>query len=202
VTVAAGSLSLRADARDTLTVASLDVDTDAGGRVDLGAGQVLIGPGGTTAVALRAEIIAGRAAGGWDGPAGIVSSAAAAAPASTRGVGYVVNADGSAAVSFAAPGDTTLDGLVNVFDLVEIEAAGRYGTGQVADWADGDFNYDGLANVFDLVAVEAAGAYNAGSYFPASAAGLGRVAAVPEPAGLLAASAGLVAAGLLVRRRR
>jgi len=52
------------------------------------------------------------------------------------------------------------------------------------------------------VAVESAGTYNAGSYFPTSAAGLGRVAAVPEPAGLLAASAGLVAAGLLVRRRR
>jgi hypothetical protein len=116
----------------------------------------------------------------------------------------VVNGDGSATVSFAAPGDTDLNGQVNVFDLIGIDSAGKFGNGQPAVWSQGDFNYDGVANVFDLIAIDSSGAYGSGPYFPASptvAGGLGQVAAVPEPS-LPAVAGGLAAAVAYALRRR
>jgi hypothetical protein len=178
-------------------------ETGGGGRVDLGAGEIAIAAGGITAADLRADIIAGRNGGGWNGTAGITSSAAAAA-GGTRAVGYVVAGDGSAKVSFSASGDVNLNGQVDVFDLVSVNSAGKYGSGSAAVWGQGDFNYDGVTNVFDLVSINTAGAYGRGNYFPAapSAGSLGSPAAVPEP-GLkgLVALAGAVAA-LAARRRR
>ncbi len=199
-----GQMSLVQDARVTVAVGSLSVDqAGGGGRVDLGAGEVTVATGGISAADLRADIIAGRNGGAWNGTTGITSSTAASS-GGNRAVGYVVNPDGSAKVSFAAPGDVDLSGAVNVFDLVTVNSAGTYGSGATSDWSKGDFNYDGVTNVFDLVSVNTAGAYGQGNYFPAtpSAGGLGSVAAVPEPASvsLLAVAAGL--AGLAARRRR
>ncbi len=204
VTVADGGLlSLVQDARVSVAVGSLEVAESGGGRVDLGSGQIEIAAGGTTPEQLRADIIAGRNGGAWNGTAGITSAAAAAAGGS-RAVGYLVSGDGSARVSFAAPGDTDLNGQVNVFDLIGIDSAGKFGNGQAAVWSQGDFNYDGVANVFDLIGIDSSGAYGSGPYFPASptaAGGLtGSVAAVPEPGGWLLAASGLVA--LAVARRR
>ena len=110
--------------------------------------------------------------------------------------------DGSARVSYAAPGDTNLNGQVDVFDLVSVNSAGKYGTGTASDWSQGDFTYDGVTNVFDLVSVNSAGAYGQGNYFPAapSAAGLGSVAAVPEP-GTLGLASLAVAGAVMVRCR-
>jgi autotransporter-associated beta strand protein len=192
-----GQLSLAQDARVTVSVGSLAVDqAGGGGRLDLGAGQISIAAGGISAADLRDDIIAGRSGGAWTGSAGITSSTAAAS-GGTRGVGYVVAVDGSAKVSFAASGDVDLSGAVNVFDLVSINSAGTYGTGAASVWNQGDFNYDGVTNVFDLVSVNTAGAYGQGNYFPATptAAGLGSVAAVPEPGSLawLAATAAALA---------
>jgi fibronectin-binding autotransporter adhesin len=201
---AGGQLALVQDARVSVAVGSLAVsEGSGGGRLDLGAGQVAVAAGGITAESLRADIIAGRNGGAWDGSAGIMSSAAAAAGGS-RAVGYVVNGDGSATVSFAAPGDTDLNGQVNVFDLIGIDSAGKFGNGQPAVWSQGDFNYDGVANVFDLIAIDSSGAYGSGPYFPASptvAGGLGQVAAVPEPS-LPAVAGGLAAAVAYALRRR
>ena len=201
---AGGLVDLPDAARLSLGVASLAVtETSGGGKIDLGAGQLTVAAGGISGANLRADIIAGRNGGAWNGAAGI-TSAAAASSGGTRAVGYVVAGDGSARASFAAPGDTDLSGQVNVFDLVSIDSAGRYGNGQAAVWSEGDFNYDGFANIFDLVSIDTGGAYGAGNYFPTApaAAGLaGSVAAVPEPTGvgLLAAAA---LAGLALRRRR
>jgi autotransporter-associated beta strand protein len=200
LTVAAGTLALPADARVTMTVGSLEVvETAGGGVLDLGAGQIAIAAGGITAADLRADILAGRNGGAWDGATGITTGLAAANPG--RAVGYVIGVDGAAEVSFAAPGDVDLSGQVNVFDLVSVDAAGKYGSGQASDWSEGDFNYDGITNVFDLVSIDTAGAYGTGNYFPA-AAGQGTVAAVPEPA----AMTWLVVAGMtfggLIRRSR
>jgi autotransporter-associated beta strand protein len=204
VTVAAaGELALAQDARVAVSVGGLAVDeASGGGRIDLGAGQVAIAAGGISAADLRADIIAGRNGGGWDGNTGITSSAAAAAVSGTRAVGYVVNADGSAAVSFAAPGDVDLTGQVNVFDLLGIDTAGKYGSGLPSVWSEGDFNYDGITNVFDLLAIDAGGAYGGGNYFPASPgqAAPATAAIVPEPGSLVAAAA--AAAGLTRWRRR
>jgi autotransporter-associated beta strand protein len=195
-----GRLALPQDARVTVAVDGLAVDQAVGGGlVDLGGGQVSIAAGGITASDLRADIIAGRNGGAWNGTTGI-SSSAAAASGGTRAVGYLVAGDGSARVSLAAPGDNDLNGSVNVFDLVSINSSGKYGTGTSSDWSQGDFNYDGVTNVFDLVNVNSAGAYGQGNYFPAALpTGLGSVASVPEPATWLLAVCGL--GGLLAARR-
>ena len=197
---AGGTLSLVQDARVTVAIGSLDVtETAGGGRVDLGAGQVSIAAGGITAEALRIDILAGRNGGAWNGMTGITSSTAAAA-GGPRAVGYVVAGNGAATVSFAAPGDTNLNGQVDVFDLVSINSAGKYGTGTAAVWSQGDFNYDGVTNVFDLVSINSAGAYGQGTYFPASPSAVGGVSAVPEPGTLVLTGAALAAAGWFRRR--
>jgi autotransporter-associated beta strand protein len=194
VRIASGGLmSLPEGSRMTVALGGLDVDQASGGRLDLGAGQVTIAAGGTTAAALRADIMAGRSGGSWSG-GGIISTAAAAS-SGTRTVGYLLGADGVATVSFAAAGDTNLDGQVNVFDLVGIMSAARYGTGSAAIWSQGDFNYDGLTDVFDLVGIATSGTYGNGSYlsFGSPPTVSGGVAIVPEPA-----SWGLVFIGLAV----
>ncbi len=196
---AGGSLALAQDARVSVAVGSLAVaETGGGGRVDLGAGAITVAAGGITAADLRADIVAGRNGGVWNGTTGITSSAAAAS-GGTRAVGYVVAGDGSAQVSFAASGDVNLNGQVDVFDLVSVNSAGKYGSGGAAVWNQGDFNYDGVTNVFDLVSINTAGAYGQGNYFPAAPSSLGSPAAVPEP-GLTAVA--VVAAALAARRRR
>ena len=197
-----GIMSLAESARVAVVVASLEVDKEAGGGLlDLGAGEITIAPGGSSAASLRADLIVGRNGGDWNGISGIMSSTAAAS-GGTRAVGYLVAEDGSARVSFAAPGDTNLNGQVDVFDLVSVNSGGRYGTGAAAVWSQGDFNYDRVTNVFDLVSINTAGAYGQGNYFPAAPAGAGTPTAVPEPAasGLLAL--GLTFAGLSIRRVR
>ena len=197
-----GSLSLVQDARVSVSLGSLEVvEGSGGGRLDIGAGQVSIAAGGITAAALRADLVAGRAGGGWNGATGIISSTAAAS-GGTRTVGYVVAGSGAATVSLAAAGDTNLNGQVDVFDLVSINSGGKYGAGTAAVWSQGDFNYDGVTNVFDLVSINGAGAYGRGNYFPASPSAVGAVgspAAVPEPAALVVS--GLVAGAVLRRLR-
>ena len=199
-----GRMSLSRDRRVMVSVGDLTVDlSPSGGRLDLGAGQVSIAAGGTTPAELRAAILAGRNDGNWNGATGITSTAVTVAGVGQRTVGYVFNADGSSGVSFAAPGDTDLNGVVNVFDLITINSSGAYGTGAAADWSDGDVTYDGVTNVFDLVAINSAGIYGKGSYFPAAPSVSGGMAVVPEPASLGAwGLAAVVACGLARQRRR
>ena len=181
---AGGSLSLPGATRTVVTATSLAVD-DTASLLDLGSSAIQFAAGGIDAAALRADILAGRGAGGWNGTTGITSSAAAAT--SGRAVGYVINGDGSGQVGYAAVGDADLSGAVNVFDLVSINSSGKYGSGTAAIWSQGDFNYDGVTNVFDLVGINTAGEYGRGNYFPAasvSASGIGAVSAVPEPTSL------------------
>jgi autotransporter-associated beta strand protein len=202
VTIAdGGQMALVQDARVSVSIGGLSVDQGTGGgRLDVGGGQVTVGAGGITAEDLRADIIAGRNGGAWNGTTGITSSAAAAV-GGTRAVGYVVAGDGSARVSFSAPGDTNINGQVDVFDLVAVNSGGKYGTGTAAVWSEGDFNYDGVTNVFDLVSTNSAGAYGQGDYFPAAPTAVGSVAAVPEPATFLSLAVAGLAAGLVVSRR-
>jgi hypothetical protein len=108
-------------------------------------------------------------------------------------VGYTVAGNGTAKVSFAAPGDTNLDGLVNFSDIQAIISGGRYGQPVTTGvWNVGDFNYDGRVNFTDIQGLITAGRYGQASYFPAaptsglslgggSGLGTGSIAAVPEP---------------------
>ena len=186
---AGGVMELTDGGREIVGLSGLSVDQAAGGRLDLGAGELTVMAGGITAAALRADIIAGRAGGGWTGSG--IGSTLVAASGGTRAVGYLIAADGRARVSFAAPGDIDLDGVVNVFDLVGINGAGAYGSGAAADWATGDANYDGVTNVFDLVGINTAGAYGRGDYYPAETQAA--VTAVPEPPAGIATVAALIA---------
>ena len=115
-------------------------------------------------------------------------------------MGYVVAGSGAATVSFAAAGDTNLNGQVDVFDLVSINSGGKYGAGTAAVWSQGDFNYDGTTSVFDLVAVTGAGVYGTGSYLPVSATG--SVTAVPEPTVWWPVAVGLAICSRRLRRWR
>ncbi len=198
---AGGSLSLPGATRTVVQATSLAVDETAS-LLDLGSSAIQFAAGGIDATALRADILAGRGGGSWNGTRGITSSTAAAT--SGRAVGYVINGDGSGQVGYAAVGDADLSGAVNVFDLVTINSSGRYGSGTAAIWSQGDFNYDGVTNVFDLVGINTAGAYGRGNYFPAasiSASGPGAVSAVPEPASLGLGILSIAAFAGLVRRR-
>lgn len=196
-----GQLSLNRNGRIVLGLGGLILNEQVGGgRVDLGAGGLTVAPGGITASELRADIIAGRNGGAWNGLAGIMSTSAATS-GGTRAVGYVLNGDGSALVSFASAGDTDLSGSVNVFDLVGINSSGRYGTGTASNWSQGDFNYDGVTNVFDLVSVNTAGSYGQGNYFPGPPTPPAGMVVVPEPNGLTIVLASLLVGTLLGLRR-
>ena len=87
--------------------------------------------------------------GTWNGTAGITSSAAAAAPAARRTVGWLDNGDGSVTFAFAAAGDTNLDWQVDILDAANFLAGGKFDTGSPASWNEGDFTYDGVVDILD-----------------------------------------------------
>jgi autotransporter-associated beta strand protein len=183
------------------------LNPNAGGIVDVGSGKINV-TAGLNATDLKTALVKGLAGGAWTGTTGIVSSAAAASVAggSPRTVGWLDNGNGSVTFAFAAPGDTNLDGLIDVLDATALAGSNKFGNGAAASWQDGDFNYDGYFDMLDVGAFLSTNLYNAGSYNSASLAlaggnGLGTVAAVPEPASLsilLAACGGAV----VVARRR
>ena len=177
-----GRLALSATNPRGIAVASLKIDREAGGFVDLGMGRIEIAADATEA-GLRADIVAARAAGSWTGGVGI-GSTAVGITSGARTIGYSVAADWSATVAFAAPGDLDLNGSVNVFDLVAMSTSAAFGKNVAAGWSDGDINYDGVADLFDLVAIGAGGAFGQGNYLSVSLSGAGAsgaVTAVPEP---------------------
>jgi autotransporter-associated beta strand protein len=148
----------------------------AGGKLDVADGNLTVAAG-LTETQVRQAIVTGRGDGSWGAAEGIVSSVAAALADGSRTVGYAVVAGGGIAIGFAAAGDADLDGMVDVFDLLSVQAAGRYGSGLDGGWGKGDMNHDGVVSVFDLLAIESAGAYGQGRYGPPPTP-----QPVPEPA--------------------
>jgi hypothetical protein len=156
-----------------------------------------------TATELVAEILEGRGAGLWTGTSGITSSTAAAAVASSisRAVGWIDNGGGSFTTAYAAPGDTNLDWSIDILDISNFLAGGKFDTGSPAVWIEGDFNYDGMVDILDATEFITTGLYNAGNYN--TAPGLsGGVAAVPEPSVWVLGIVGIGVGATAARRRR
>ncbi len=181
-------------------VASLDLT--ANGLVDVTSGALTIGSG-LSAAQLVVELLEGRSGGSWTGTSGITSSVAAANVASSvaRAVGWLDNGNGSLTVAYAAPGDTNLDWSVDILDVANFLALGKFDSGQAATWLQGDFNYDGIVDILDAASFASTGLFNAGNYNTAPGT-TGAIAAVPEPSGIAIAAAGAIAAIGLARRRR
>lgn len=196
-----GVVRLPGAAVGRLEVTSLTVDEGAGGRIDLGMSGIGIAAGGITQSALLADLLAGRGSGGWGGTTGITSSAAAAAQAAgdLRTIGWIDAGAGGFSIAFTAPGDTNIDGVIDILDAANMLGGARYDTGMAATWAEGDFNYDGLVDVLDAADFIGTDLFDTGGFLPA-AAGLssGDLVAVPEPTMAFAA---IVAAAAAWRAR-
>jgi autotransporter-associated beta strand protein len=175
--IGVGSLTVRAGAivrldigTDRLAVMALSLDS--AGLLDVGAGGVSVAAGGLALATFRQRLSAGRNGGGWDGSSGIVSSVAAVnvAAGAFRTVGWLDDGSAPLTFAFAAPGDTNLDGVVDVLDAANFISSGYYDAGIAASWMQGDFNDDGIVDILDAADLMGGGLYDAGSYLPSPAA--------------------------------
>jgi autotransporter-associated beta strand protein len=128
-------------------------------RLELGTSKLTVAANGFTESDIRQNLITGRNGGSWDGASGITSTFAGG----DRSIGYrVVNA--ALEVAYAAPGDGNLDGVFDILDLSEILSAGKFDTGESANWQQGDTNYDGVFDILDLSEILGTGLFNQGNY--------------------------------------
>ena len=199
VTVADGAV-LQVERNVAATIAGLTVST--GGSVDITTGSLRVTRGLTTG-RLIDELRKGHGDGTWNGASGILSTAVAAdiAANAPRTIGWIDNGDGSMTFAYAAPGDATLDGQVDILDAAYFLVSRKFGTGQPASWRDGDYNYDGFVDVLDAADFVSTGLYDAGPYnvAPGNAEAL---AVVPEPSAWTAGLAALAVGALGFGRRR
>ena len=192
-------------------------DFNNDGKLDLATNSGIVNyTGASPADTIRQQILSGRGGPGlgrtWNGQ-GITSSAAAAAEAETRSVGYAENAtmplgplttfrgqpvdDTTVLMAFTRTGDANLDGVVNDDDVTIVGATYAPGVAG-ATWARGDFDYNGFVDDDDVTLLGALYDPSATPITPPA----GGVAAVPEPASLILSLLGAVGIGVLVRRRR
>jgi len=137
-----GRLEVRAGGRVTLDLGlqGLAVPTlllDQAGRIDIGAGRLIVAAGLAESAA-RQLLVAGHNGGGWDGTSGFVSRAMTQG----RAVGYAVD-QGQVTIAYVAPGDTNLDGVVDVMDIADLVTGFGVLSPTDVTWSSGDFNYDG-----------------------------------------------------------
>jgi hypothetical protein len=181
----------------------LDAALDVGGRA-----VVDYLPGASPLDAVRAELLAGRNGGTWDGPGGIRSSDAATVPGTA--LGYVESSElfplggtwfgepvdeSAVLIAFARLGDANLDTRVDLADFNRL--ASRFGQSSGAHWSDGDFNYDGRVNLSDFNLLAASFGLSAAGPDVTPEQWSALAAAVPEPATATA----LPAMFALLRRR-
>ncbi len=135
------------------------------GTIDLAGGALLVRAPGPTLAAWRADIIAGRNGGAWNGVSlsGSVNSSLAATTPFSDGVGYGLGSQialttiGSFSIGandtllrYTRDGDADLSGSVNLVDFNRVAA--NFGQSNRV-WVDGDSNYDGLVNLADFNAL-------------------------------------------------
>lgn len=168
----------------TLNAPDADIgrlDLADGVRVEIGDGLMSVRNGLSTSRLLEA-LVEGRGSGLWNAPAGITSSAVATAAiaAVTRTIGWIERDGGGVSFGLTAPGDTNLDGVVDLLDAANLIAGGGFDTGFAATWMQGDFDYDGVVDILDVAGFMSGGLFDSGPFMAAPAA-VERVAAVPEP---------------------
>jgi hypothetical protein len=107
------------------------------------------------------------------------------------------------------PGDADQDLDFDQWDLVQVQQAGKYLTGQPATWGEGDWNGapggysghppagDGVFNQLDIVAAQQTAGYLTGPY--AAIAAAVTALTVPEPGAIVLAALGI--AGIALRCR-
>ena len=193
VSVSAGTMLALATGVDAVV---RGLDLQSGGKLDIGTGSLTVTGSLASATAL-ARLREGRGDGTWSGTSGIVSTVIKSdlAAGRAREIGWLENGGGSISFAYAAPGDTNLDGVIDILDVAGFLTAGKFDTGAAAVWSDGDFNYDGVNDLLDAVEFMTSGYFDAGPY----AAAAPSVAAVPEPHAWWLAGGG--AAMLLTIRR-
>jgi autotransporter-associated beta strand protein len=169
-------------------------------RVEIAAGSVRVAAG-LARSRLLDSLAQGRGDGSWQSPTGITSSAVTAAVAggAPRAIGWLEGGDGSTTLAPSAPGDTNIDGIVDVLDVANVMAGGAFDTGLPATWLQGDFSYDGLVDLLDLADFLSSGLFDSGPYATAAAPS-GGVAAVPEP--VFPSALAVIVAVCAVRRKR
>jgi hypothetical protein len=178
-----GALTLNA----TLATYSTSALSVSGGTLNIGSNIVNVnyGPAADPIAAIAADIRSGYNAGSWTGKG--ITSSAAAANATSYGIGYADAADANNPASLATGqlefrytllGDANLDGKVNGADFAILAAAFNQA---VSGWDQGDFNYDGAANGADFAFL--AGNFNQGVAAPAIVAPAAAVPAVANTTG-------------------
>lgn len=176
-----GSLTVRAGAivrldigTDRVAVTALSLD--AAGLLDVDAGGVSVAAGGLALATFRQRLSVGRNGGTWNGSSGIVSTFAAEEVAAglPRAVGWFDDGAEPLTFAFAAPGDTNLDGLVDVLDAAAFISSGAYDAAIESGWMNGDFNDDGIVDVLDAADLIGGGLYDAGNYLPSASAAVRR----------------------------
>jgi autotransporter-associated beta strand protein len=172
-----GGVEVRAGAKLVLdggggrfTVPSLTLDP--AGRIDVGMSQLSIRSGFSRAALLAAINAAKGDDGTWNGDSGIGSSVVEAmAPEGTHRtlgwLGWVDNGDASVTVGFAAPGDTNLDGSVDMIDLGNFIHHMDGDPAEAMIWNAGDFNHDDAVDFVDFAEFVGAGLFDEGNYLPA-----------------------------------
>jgi len=200
-----GVIQLPGNTPIVATAKTLECDVATGGKIDVGSGLFnCFPPNGAGDGWLVDWISSGRDGGSWQGAGGITSSAVIddAVDGAVRSVGWMEPGDGSVTFGYAAPGDTNLDWVVDLIDVVNFVSSGKYGvvdSSSPATWAEGDFNYDEIVDMLDVVDFLSTGLFNAGPYNGNPG---GRVAAVPEPSTSAMALAAVAGGFSLWRHRR
>ncbi|NCY17367.1 MAG: hypothetical protein EBX39_11495, partial [Actinobacteria bacterium] len=129
-----GPLEVQAGAKVVLDVGTGTVDITSlvlanGGLVDVGTGR-LTARSGLTRSSVLAAINAAKGDGSWNGTAGFTSSIVASDVAASvpRTLGYMEDPGqaGSFTIAYAGPGDTNLDGVVDIIDITNILTSGAF----------------------------------------------------------------------------
>jgi hypothetical protein len=170
-TISVNSIDFGSDVRDggdsgfsyTSNETAASNETIYNGKINIGYGRINIAQNGINSATLRNLLISGRNGGSWDGDVGFVTDIDVNG---IKSIGYKFNDDGSTTVAWAAPGDTNLDGVIDILDVSDILASNKYDNGEFAHWFEGDFNYDGVVDILDVSLFLGTNSYDTGSYLP------------------------------------